>query len=486
MKEYPFCMVLDIGTTNIKCYIISFEGSIVSQATTLTPYKTNICQDLDPEEVWFAALDVIKKAISLCSSSKEIKAITVIGMAATYIPLSNIGNPLASAILWSDCRARKETISFSKKLFLDLKLKTSIGQYPLPMYLPFKIKWMQKNHPSVVENTRWWVNITDYLNMKLTKRKIPITDYSMASRTMLLNHKNRKWNYQLLRFFEINENILPDLLSSGSEIGYLDNVLGDEIGLNHSVHIILGSHDHICTALGAGIINPEVILDSVGTSEAIIALTSNYLDYQRVIGNRLNIEEFLLCNFKALVGYVAPTGSILAPWIKKGFGKQIKYYDFQNDFTFFMPPSRHMKTDAFGILHLIGSNFSPKQIFNTIIYGLCFETRSIIEKISLITKNTPKRIIIAGGLAGHRYINQIKADLLNREIEVASEIRLGALGGFILCGYGLGLFDDMAKAALDLYANINKEISVPDNKKHSLYEEIYHEYLQNISRNNVC
>ena len=226
--------------------------------------------------------------------------------------------------------------------------------------------------------------------MKLTKRKISITDYSIASRTMLLNLKNVKWNYQLLRFFEIEENILPDLLSSGSGIGHLDNVLGDEICLNHSVHIILGSHDHICTALGAGIINSEVILNSVGTSEAIIALTSNYLDYQRVIGSQLNIEEFLLCNFKALVGYVAPTGSILAPWIKKGFEKQIKYYDFQNDFAFFMPPSRHMKTDSSGVLHLIGSNFSPKQIFNIIIHGLCFETRSVIEKMSLITKNTPK------------------------------------------------------------------------------------------------
>lgn len=68
-----------------------------------------------------------------------------------------------------------------------------------------------------------------------------------------------------MRFFEINENILPNLLSSGSEIGYLDNVLGDEIGLNRSVDIILGSHDHICTALGADSINPEVILNSVGT-----------------------------------------------------------------------------------------------------------------------------------------------------------------------------------------------------------------------------
>jgi len=132
MKKYPFCMVLDIGTTNIKCFIISFEGSIVLQATTLTPYKTSICQDLDSEEVWFAALNVIKKAINLCSNPKEIKAITVIGMAATYIPLSNAGNPLSSAILWSDCRAIKETISFLKKLFLDLKLKASIGQYPLP------------------------------------------------------------------------------------------------------------------------------------------------------------------------------------------------------------------------------------------------------------------------------------------------------------------------------------------------------------------
>lgn len=173
---------------------------------------------------------------------------------------------------------------------------------------------------------------------------------------------------------------------------------------------------------------------------------------------------------------MAPTGSIFAPWIKKGFGKQIKHYDFQNDFTFFMPPSRHMKTDSLGILHLIGSNFSPRQIFNTIIYGFYFETRSVIEKIILITKNTPKRISIAGGLAGHKYINQIKADLLNREIEVASEIRLGVLGGYILCGYGLGLFNDMAKAALDIYSNIGKEIYIPDNKQHSLYEETYREY----------
>ena len=485
MKEYPFCIVLDVGTTNIKCYIVSFEGLVISQAIALTPYKKGKYQELNPEKVWITCLRVIKKAISLCLYPKEIKTIIVIGMAATYMPLSTNGDPLSSLILWKDCRAAKETFLLSRKLFLDESLKTSLGQYPLPMYLPFKIKWMQENYPSIISHTKWWVNITDYINMKLTKRKTPITDYSIASRTMLLNHKNLEWNHDLLQFFEINENILPDLLSSGSEIGYLDNVLADEIGLNHSVLIILGSHDHICTALGAGIINPEVILNSVGTSEAIIALSSNYLDYQRVTSNRLNIEEFLLYNFKALVGYVAPTGSILAPWIKKGFGKQIKYYDFQNDFTFFMPSSRHIKTDSFGILHLSGSNFSPEQIFKAIIFGLCFEMRSIVEKMTSIVKYPPKKIIIAGGLARYKYINQIKADLLNVEIENASEIRLEALGGYILCGYGLGLFDDMAKAALNIYSNISKEIYIPDNKRHSLYEEIYHKYLQSISRNNL-
>ena len=485
MKEYPFCMVLDIGTTNIKCCIVSFEGSVISQAITLTPHKKEKYQELNPEEIWIACLRVIKKAVSHCLYPKEIKAMIVIGMAATYLPLSNTGDPLSSFILWNDSRASKETSSLSRKLFLDARLKASIGQYPLPMYLPFKIRWMQKNSPSIISHTRWWVNITDYINMRLTKRKTPVTDYSIASRTMLLNHKNLEWNHDLLQFFEIDDKTLPDLLNSGSEIGFLDDVLADEIGLNRSVRIILGTHDHICTALGSGTTIPGIILNSVGTSEAILTPILNHHKYQGIIENNLNLEEFLSPDSKALVGYVAPTGSILAPWLKSGIAKQVRFENLQNDFIYFKPPSRYMKIDSSGILHLSGANFSPQQIFKAIIFGLGFEMCSIVEKMTSIVKCSPGKIIIAGGLAQYKYINQMKADLLNVEIENASEIRLEALGGYILCGYGLGLFKDMSKVSLDIYSNIHKEIYIPDTKRHDLYENMYHKYLHNISQSTL-
>lgn len=61
MKEYPFYIMLDIGTTNIKCYIVSFKGFIISQAIILTPYKKGKYQELNPEKVWIACLRLIKR-----------------------------------------------------------------------------------------------------------------------------------------------------------------------------------------------------------------------------------------------------------------------------------------------------------------------------------------------------------------------------------------------------------------------------------------
>lgn len=476
MTSYPRYLVIDLGSTTIKAHVFSSDGLPIAQADANTPTTLRSCAELHPDKLWTTVIEVMRQVLDKTAKRQEIRAITVIGMAATYIPLDCNAHPVSGAIMWYDPAGGEEVSKFLHGGDEVTCLRNSLGQYPMPMYLPFRISWLKQAASNALEHVRWWANVTDYITMRLIGSSTPISDYSIASRTMLLDHNQREWNDNALAYWGIAKETLPRLVQAGSVVGSLKKAVADELGLSPSTKIVLGAHDHMCTALGCGLTDPSAILNSSGSSEAIVQLSSEQCAYTNATAHFLNIEEYLIPAVKALVGYVAPSGVILLPWFEAGIQDQlIPEQLFEYD-GFFEPPGIRMITDLPGRLVLKGTDFSPSRIFTAIAMGICFEIKKICHDMQAIGLPKPYRMRVAGGLSRSKFLNQMKADIMGYEVEVANEPQLSALGGCVLAGYGTGDFANMSDRCSEMYKRLSKETFYPNSSRYSLYNDIYRTY----------
>ena len=111
----------------------------------------------------------------------------------------------------------------------------------------------------------------DYVRFKLTGKLN--MEYSDASSTLLFDHKCKAWDENIGEQFDIH-NIYPKLVASHKLVGYMDEKIATELGLNGQVAVIAGGGDNACGALGAGMIKTNETLCSIGTSGVVLSCES--------------------------------------------------------------------------------------------------------------------------------------------------------------------------------------------------------------------
>ncbi|MCB1022806.1 MAG: glycerol kinase GlpK, partial [Acidobacteria bacterium] len=175
----------------------------------------------DPEEIWSSQIDTGIAAIK--SAGLDQKDIAAIGITnqreTTLIWDRKTGIPIYNAIVWQDRRTSKfcDSIRVNYGELIRGKTGLEVDAY----FSASKINWMLNNVPgarTLAENGELCFGTVDsWLVWKLTQGRTHVTDISNASRTMLFNIHDLCWDRELLRIFDIPEQILPDVRAS-SEI----------------------------------------------------------------------------------------------------------------------------------------------------------------------------------------------------------------------------------------------------------------------------
>ena len=135
-----------------------------------------------------------------------------------------------------------------------------------------KLMWLKRHLPEAFAAARRWLNVGDYLAWRLCGEVA--TDYSLASRTLLLDLERRVWAPALLDASEIPIALLPPILASGTNLGPLLPEAATATGLPADCIVGVGGHDHVCGLIAAGADRPGVLLDSLGTAEALSLVSS--------------------------------------------------------------------------------------------------------------------------------------------------------------------------------------------------------------------
>ena len=270
----PVLIGLDVGTTGTKAVAFDLAGAEIAANICPTPttHLGNGRAEHDPEALWLTAAGVLR---DVCAQLNALNATPIAlgcsSMAEAGVLLDAHGTPTYPIIPWFDVRTTPQIEWWNQEIGSDQTAAIS-GVVPHPMFGLPKLMWIRDNEPEAFAAGRRWLNIADYIEYRLCGSMS--TDYSLASRTLVLDLVNKQWSGALLEAVGIDDSLLAELRPAGSHIGDVHDVAAGQTALPVGLPVGRGGQDHVCAAYGLDITEPGMILDSIGTAEAFFAVRS--------------------------------------------------------------------------------------------------------------------------------------------------------------------------------------------------------------------
>src|SRR5215213_1540257 len=259
---------LDIGTTNVKAIVYEPDGRAVARAgiPTVTHYPRPTRAYYKPDELWSCAVRALREAAAQLDDPRRIAGIAVASMAEAGVPLNSDGEPVYNAIAWFDRRTIPQRDWLGRQISEDV-LFARTGLSLQPIWSLCKLLWIKENEPDVWKRSVCWLNIADFVAYRLSGE--PATDWSLASRTLAFDIRQRAWDHDILKAAGVPAEMMAPVVASGTRIGSVTPEAAAATGLPAGAAVAAGGHDHVCGALAAGVVRPGQILDSMGTAEAL-------------------------------------------------------------------------------------------------------------------------------------------------------------------------------------------------------------------------
>ncbi len=224
-----YIMALDAGTTSNRCILFDHRGSIVSVAqkefTQIYPQPGWV--EHDAKEIWLTQLEVAKEAMKKIGAvAEDIAAIGITNQRETTIVWDKYtGEPIYHAIVWQ-CRRTSEYCDSLKEKGLTEVFRKKNGLVIDAYFSGTKCKWILEHVPGARERAQrgelLFGTVDTWLIWKLTKGAVHVTDYSNASRTMMYNICELKWDEEILKELNVPACMLPEVHPSSEIYGSAD------------------------------------------------------------------------------------------------------------------------------------------------------------------------------------------------------------------------------------------------------------------------
>ena len=484
---------IDIGSSSCKGVAFDLHGKIIAQAeagySVSTPGHDRA--ELDANVFWGSAFKVIR-AVADKTSADPVEAMALASHGETYIPLDIHGQPLTTAVMNSDNRAVSQSIRWEKSMGRE-------GIYSitgLPIHSMFsinKIQWLLENQPDIYDRAAYFVNPADFVLMKLGFP--PITDYSLASRTMAFDIRKKQWSDEILGLAGIKNKLFPTPLPAGQLIGRLSASITSVLGLRSGVSVSLGGHDQPCGALGSGVIDSGQVADSAGSYECLSIVSAKPLGHTQALQYSLNSYCHVIPDRYITLAFF-PSGLMVRWFVEQFCGTDYLEAIAQDKSVYEILASKvaKEKSSPTGITvlpHLIGScnphwdvrakgiiaGLTPDvtriRLYQAIFEGIACEMAMNIKVLQQVAGDFDS-VRIFGGNAQSPFSVQLRADISGKRIMILPHSEMVCQGAAILAGIGCGQFNNV-QDALGFIPKI-VDAYVPQMKSGKIYNDIVYQY----------
>ncbi len=442
MKRY--IVGIDEGTTSCRSVLYDItknEIVNISSQAFKSIYLNSGWVEQNAEEIYKKQLKTLKSVISNISED-EIIGVGITNQRETVVAFNKkTGKPIYNAIVWQ-CRRTADYIdSIPKKIKQKIKQKT--GLIADAYFSASKIKWLLENVPEaqkLLKEDNLCVGTMDsFLAYKLTGRFV--TDTTNASRTMLFNINTLKWDEELLKYFNIPKQILPEVISSAE-------VIGKVLKYKFPLASLIG--DQQSSLVGQGCIARGKAKATYGTGGFILFNTGSEIHHVNKIlttvaytinGKTSYALEGSIYSASSTINFMQHSlGFFFNPSETENMAKSIK----NTNGVYFVPAftglgAPYWNSDARGALVGINFDTTKNHIVRAGLESMAYNTKAILDEMG---GNSVKinEIRVDGGCSKNKFLLQFLADMLNIKVVKNKESEATALGAIFLCGIATKTF----------------------------------------------
>jgi glycerol kinase len=452
-----YVLAIDQGTTGTKVLIFDHDANIKALAySEFTQYYPKPgWVEHDAEEIWKVSIRLVAEAIAKADiRASEIKAIGITNQRETSIMWErSTAKPVGRAIVWQD-RRTAGICDQLKAEGLEDTFRRRTGLVLDAYFSGTKVKWLLENIDGLkrrAENGEIaFGTIDSWLVWKLTGGRAHITDYSNASRTLMYNIEDLRWDTELLEILGVPEAILPEVKPSSYVYGHTD----PSVFFGESIAVAGIAGDQQAALFGQACYGEGLAKNTYGTGSFILLNTGR----ERVLS-----REGLLTTIAwgigddpveyALEGAIFITGAAVQ-WLRDGLGiigaaaetESLAQSLASNEGVYFVPAlvglgAPHWDAYARGAITGITRGTTRAHLARAALESMCYQTRDVVEAMEQASGISLKEIRADGGAVSNSFLMQFQADILGVPVEVPQITETTSLGAAYLAGLAVGFWE---------------------------------------------
>nr|WP_236912643.1 glycerol kinase GlpK [Clostridium sp. Cult1] len=483
VKKYV--MALDQGTTSSRAIIFNHEGEIiqVAQKEFTQYYPKPGWVEHDPMEIWGTQSGVLREVLETAGiRPDEIAAIGITNQRETTVVWDkNTGKPIYNAIVWQ-CRRTANICDELKAKGLEDYIRENTGLVIDAYFSGTKIKWILDNVEGAREKAEkgelLFGNMDTWLIWNLTRGKVHVTDYSNASRTMIYNIKELKWDEKMLEELGIPAAMLPEVRPSSEIYGVTDpQTLG---GAKIPISGIAG--DQQAALFGQACFEPGMAKNTYGTGCFMLMNTG-----EEAVTSKNGLLTTIAWGVDGMVEY-ALEGSIFVAgaviqWLRDELhlithAKDSEYFASQekdNNGVYLVPAfvglgAPYWDMYARGTIVGLTRGANKNHIIRAALESIAYQTRDVLEAMQEDSGIDLQDLRVDGGAVANNFLMQFQSDILGVPVHRPEIIETTALGAAYLAGLAVGFWSDKEEITKRWSVDRVFETEMEDEEKERLYK----------------
>lgn len=450
-----YIIALDQGTTSSRAILFDETGKMVAarnkEFAQIYPQPGWI--EHDPYEILSTQTGVMQQVVR--DSGVPVEDIAAVGITnqreTTMIWERETGRPVYNAIVWQCRRTAPLCERLAAEGYADV-IREKTGLLIDPYFAGTKIRWILDNVPGVRERAEAgelaFGTVETWLIWNLTQGKVHATDYTNASRTLLFNIYDLRWDEELLRILDIPASLLPDVKPCDGDFGMVDEIyLGREIPICG----VLG--DQHAALLGQACLDPGMAKTTYGTGCFLLTQTG-----EKPVRSKHNLLTTIAWGMGGKVDY-ALEGSIFmggasVQWLRDELriidssaeSEEVASQVADTGGVYLVPAFTGLGApwwDMYARGTLVGMTRGTGRahIVRATLEAIAYQTRDVLDAMEQ-DAGYPITVMKAdGGASANNLLMQFQSDILNMEVYRPRYVETTGLGAAYMAGIASGVWE---------------------------------------------
>jgi glycerol kinase len=486
--EKKYVIALDQGTTSSRAIVFDKDGNEVgvSQKEFTQIYPKAGWVEHDPMEIWASQSSVVTEVIAKTGiTNDEIAALGITNQRETTIVWDkNTGKPVYNAIVWQ-CRRTANICDELKSRGLEEYVRHNTGLVIDAYFSGTKVKWILDNVEGARERAEkgelLFGTVDTWLIWKLTNGKVHVTDYTNASRTMLFNIRDLKWDDKMLEELNIPKSMLPEVKNSSEVYGQANlGGVGGTGGVR--VPIAGAAGDQQSALFGQACFEKGEAKNTYGTGCFLLMNTG-----ENAVESKNGLLTTIAIGIDNKVEYALEgsvfVGGASVQWLRdelrlindaadtEYFAKKVK----DSNGVYVVPAfvglgSPYWDMYARGTIVGLTRGANRNHIIRATLESVAYQSRDLIDAMEDDSNIKLAALKVDGGAVKNNFLMQFQSDILGTDVLRPVVTETTALGAAYLAGLAVGFWESKEEIRNRWQVETKFDPAIGEERKEKLYK----------------